>query len=182
VSAAQLAPSPALPAQPSQADSAGRRTRLRQYQVQLLERMQAARSNSGARINQLGVSIGAERYLLDLTQAGEIVPVPPITVVPLTQPWYLGLANIRGNLIGIIDLARYQGGAETSTNSDSRVVTLAAGLGFNCGLLVARVHGLRHAGDMTVAGERLRDTDNNEWIPLDLAALVSDTRFLHVGF
>ncbi len=166
----------------TQPDSAGRRTRLRQYQVQLLERMQAARSNSGARINQLGVTIGAERYLLDLTQAGEIVPVPPITVVPLTQPWYLGLANIRGNLIGIVDLARYNGGAETSTASDSRIVTMASGLGFNCGLLVARVHGLRHAGDMTVTGDRLRDVDNNEWIPLDLAALVSDTRFLHVGF
>ena len=166
----------------TQPDSAGRRTRLRQYQVQLLERMQAARSNSGARINQLGVTIGAERYLLDLTQAGEIVPVPSITVVPLTQPWYLGLANIRGNLIGIVDLARYLGGDATSTSSESRIVTFAGGLGFNCGLLVARVHGLRHAGDMAVTGERLRDADNNEWIPLDLAALVGDTRFLHVGF
>ena len=166
----------------TQPDSAGRRTRLRQYQVQLLERMQAARTNTGARVNQLGVLIGTERFLLDLTQAGEIVPVPAITVVPLTQPWYLGLANIRGSLIGIIDLARYQGGAETVTGSDSRVITLATGLGFNCALLVGRVYGLRHAGDMTTVGDRLRDADANEWTPLDLAALVSDTRFLHVGF
>ncbi|MFL6659699.1 MAG: chemotaxis protein CheW [Massilia sp.] len=163
-------------------DGAGRRTRLRQYQVQLLERMQAARNNAGARVNQLGVMIGQERFLLDLTQIGEIVPVPPVTVVPLTQPWYVGLANIRGNLISIIDLARYQAQAETSTGSDSRVVTFAAGLGFNCGLLVSRVYGLRHAAGMVVAGDRLRDADANEWTPLDLAALVSDTRFLHVGF
>ena len=176
MSATQLAPATTQP------DTAGRRTRLRQYQVQLLERMQAARSNSGARINQLGVTIGAERYLLDLTQAGEIVPVPAITVVPLTQPWYLGLANIRGNLIGIIDFGRYQGGDATTTGSEGRIVTMAGGLGFNCGLLVSRVHGLRHAGDMSVAGDRLRDADNHEWIPLDLAALVGDTRFLHVGF
>ena len=45
-------------------DGAGRRTRLRQYQVQLLERMQAARNNAGARVNQLGVMIGQERFLL----------------------------------------------------------------------------------------------------------------------
>ncbi|MBW8897493.1 MAG: chemotaxis protein CheW [Massilia sp.] len=163
-------------------DTAGRRTRLRQYQVQLLERMQAARTNTGARINQLGVMIGPNRYLLDLTQAGEIVPVPPLTAVPLTQPWYLGLANIRGNLIGIVDLARYLGEGETKLGPESRIVTFASGLGFNCALLVSRVFGLRHAGDMQVEGERLRDADNIEWAPLDLAALVGDERFLHVGY
>jgi twitching motility protein PilI len=177
MSSAQIAPERSV-----QSDGAGRRTRLRQYQVQLLERMQAARNNAGARINQLGVMIGPERFLLDLTQVGEIVPVPSVTVVPLTQPWYLGLANIRGNLISVIDLARYQLQAETGTGSDARVVTFASHLGFNCGLLVSRVYGLRHAGDMEVAGDRLKDADANEWSPLDLAALVRDTRFLHVGF
>lgn len=165
-----------------QSDGAGRRTRLRQYQVQLLERMQAARNNAGARVNQLGVMIGPERYLLDLTQVGEIVPVGAITVVPLTQPWYLGLANIRGNLISVIDLARYHQQSDTGTGSDSRIITFATGLGFNCGLLVSRVYGLRHAAGMEASGDRLRDADANEWTPLDLAALVADTRFLHVGF
>ena len=163
-------------------DGANRRTRLRQYQVQLLERMQAARNNAGARVNQLGVMIGQERFLLDLTQVGEIVPVPSITVVPLTQPWYLGLANIRGNLISVIDLGRYSLNTDTAIGSDSRIITFANGLGFNCGLLVSRVYGLRHAAGMEVSGDRLRDADANEWAPLDLAALVSDTRFLHVGF
>ncbi len=165
-----------------QSDGAGRRTRLRQYQVQLLERMQAARNNAGARVNQLGVQMGPERFLLDLTQVGEIVPVPSITVVPLTQPWYLGLANVRGNLISVIDLARYQLNAETATGSDSRIITFANGLGFNCGLLVSRVYGLRHAAGMESSGERLRDADAIEWTPLDLSALVGETRFLHVGF
>lgn len=167
---------------PARVDAAGRRTRLRQYQVQLLERMQAARANTGASVNQLGVQIGAARYLLDLTQAGEIVPVPALTVVPLTQPWYLGLSNIRGNLVGVIDLARYLGLGETTSAADSRIVTFAAGLGFNCGLLVARVYGLRHAGTMEAAGDYLRDADGNDWTALDLAALAADERFLHVGF
>ncbi len=163
-------------------DAVGRRTRLREYQVQLLERMQAARNNSGTRVNQLGVLIGGERYLLDLTQAGEIVPVPALTEVPLTQPWYMGLANIRGNLVGVVDLARYRGAGDTALGPDSRVVTFAGVLGFNCGLLVTRVYGLRHAAGMEAAGERLRDAEANEWTPLDLAELVRDARFLHVGF
>jgi twitching motility protein PilI len=161
--------------------ASARRSRLRQYQVQLLERMQAARSNSAARINQLGVQIGPERILLDLTQAGEIVPVPPITSVPLAQPWYLGLANIRGNLVGVVDLARYLKLGETAVGPDSRVVTFAGSLGFNCGLLVARVYGLRHAGDMRAEGDHLVDAEAREWSMLDLAALVRDPRFLQIG-
>jgi twitching motility protein PilI len=164
------------------ANAVDRRSRLRQYQVQLLERMQAARANAGARVNQLGVQIGAGRYLLDLTQAGEIVPVGSLTVVPLTQPWYLGLSNIRGNLVGVVDLARYLGLGDTALGADSRIVTFAGALGFNCGLLVTRVYGLRHADAMAPAGEYLRDADGKDWTALDLAALVSDERFLHVGY
>lgn len=160
----------------------GRRTRLRQYQVQLLERMQAARTNTGTRIQQLGVMIGSERYLLELTQTAEILPIGLMTAVPLTQPWYLGLANIRGNLVSIIDVARYLDLGETGTGPDSRVITFANSLGFNCGLLVSRVYGLRQAADMQAVGARLRDADAIEWTPLDLAALVGEPRFLHVGF
>lgn len=170
-----------LAASGARLDAAGRRTRLRQYQVQLLERMQAARTSSGARIHQLGVQIGPERYLLDLTQTGEIVTPGPLCVVPLTQSWYRGLSNIRGSLVGVIDFARYLGIGETAAGADSRIVTFATGLGFNCGLLVSRVYGLRHAAEMEAQGERLRDADANDWTPLDLAALAQDPRFLQVG-
>jgi twitching motility protein PilI len=163
-------------------DPAARRTRLRQYQEELLERMQAARTGSGARTHQLGVEIGGERYLLDLLEAGEIVPVPALTGVPLTQPWYLGLANIRGSLVGVIDLARFFGLQDNATPGPAaRLVTFSPSLGMPCGFLAARVHGLRQAADMTPQDGRLVDADGNAWTPLALAALAQDERFLQVG-
>jgi twitching motility protein PilI len=166
-------------------DPAGRRNRLRQYQEELLERMQAARTSSGRRTHQLGVEIGGERYLLDLLEAGEIVAVPALTSVPLTQPWYLGLANIRGSLIGVVDLARFfntQGGQEgAAPGPAARLVTFAPALGMPCGFLAARVHGLRQAADMTPSAGRLVDADGHTWTPLALAALAQDERFLQVG-
>jgi twitching motility protein PilI len=159
---------------------AARRARLRQYQEQLLERMQAARTSSGARAHQLGVEIGGVRYLLDLVEAGEIVPLPPLAAVPLTQPWYLGLANVRGNLLGVVDLARYLD-PEAMPTPGTRLVTFAPGLGFPCALLVAKVVGLRHAADMTPLDARLRDADGQEWTPLSLAALAREERFLQVA-
>lgn len=169
------------------ADPAARRTRLRQYQEQLLERMQAARTSKGGAAHQLGVEIGGLRYLLDLLEAGEIVPVPPLAPVPLTQPWYLGLANVRGNLVGVVDLARYLGqdGAASPAPAPAataqRLVTFGPALGFPCALLVTRVYGLRHAADMRPEDGRLVDADGNAWTPLALSALARDERFLQVA-
>ena len=166
-------------------DPAARRTRLREYQEQLLERMQAAKGGGGAPIQQLGMQVGATRYLLDLLEAGEIVAPVPLARVPLTLPWYLGLANVRGTLVGVIDLARYLG--EDGQNPSgtpapsARLVTFAPTLGFNCALLAERVYGLRQAAGMRREGEVLRDADGNAWTPLSLAALVREERFLHVA-
>jgi twitching motility protein PilI len=172
---------------------AARRARLREYQEQLLERMQAARTSTGTRVHQLGVEIGGAGYLLELTETGEIVPVPPLAGVPLTRPWYLGLANIRGSLVGVVDLAQYlaEGDADGGPASASRrapaapglarLVTLSPNLGFPCALLASRVVGLRHAADMAVQEHGLVDADGSAWTPLSLADLVRQERFLHVG-
>ena len=162
-------------------DPAARRTRLRLYQEQLLEKMQAARTGSGAGAGQLGLAIGGARYLLDLLEVGEIVSPAPLTPVPLTQAWYLGLANVRGSLLGVIDLARYLGQeAPAASPAAPRLVVFAPGLGFNCALLTTQVYGLRQAAAMERVGDALRDADGQCWTPLSLAALVREERFLHV--
>jgi twitching motility protein PilI len=168
-------------AAPARSGGASRRNRLRDYQSQLLARMQAARADTTVRSRHLGIGIGATRYLLDLLDAGEIVPPAPVAAVPLTQPWYLGLANIRGNLVGVIDLACYLGHGATAPAPETRLVTFAPALGFNCALLASRVYGLRQAADMRADGALLRDCDDVAWTPLSLAALVRDERFLQVG-
>lgn len=163
------------------APQTNRRTRLRDYQAQLLERMQAAQSGAAEAHHQLGVAIGAQRYLLELTEAGEIVTPAQLAGVPLTQPWYLGLANVRGSLLGVIDLARYLDGDASAAGPDARLVSLAPRLGFNCALLVTRVYGLRRAGAMRQDGASLLDGEGQAWTPLSLAALVREERFLHVA-
>ncbi len=174
-------------------DTVGRRTRLREFQAQLVERMQAARSGVDARVNQLGVMIGRTRWLLNLQEAGEIVSVGTITQVPLTQDWFLGLTNIRGNLISVVDFARFQGHAPTPVDKDSRIVAFAPGLTFNSGLLVSRVMGLRNVAEMkmqsdTPPGEggawvaqRYVDSESQIWTELNLSLVVQDPQFLHVG-
>ncbi len=176
----------------------GRRTRMREFQAQLMERMQAAQRGTRLRVNQLGILIGQSRYLLDLREAGEIVTAGSVTNVPLTKDWYLGLSNIRGNLTSVVDLARFEGGQKTGLDSSCRIVAFAPGLAFNSGLLVSQVLGLRNSSEMNpepaeainVDDEvnnrhwivrRYRDRDNQIWLELSLSILVQDQNFLHVG-
>lgn len=174
------------------ADGAARRTRLREFQTQLVERMQAAASGATSQTSQLGVMIGESRCLLKLSDAGEIVSVGNIIKVPLTQDWFLGLTNIRGSLISVIDLARFRGLPPIPIDKESRIVAFAPSLSFNCGLLVSRVMGLRNVADMTPqpvaedgdspwAPQKFLDRESQVWTELDLSFIVQDPKFLHVG-
>jgi twitching motility protein PilI len=182
-----------LPEKPlSKPDAVARRTRLREFQAQLLARMQAARSGAETQANQLGVMIGQSRCLLNLQQAGEIVSVGPITKVPLTHDWFLGLTNVRGNLVSVVDFARFQGMSPTAVDKEARIVAFASSLSFNCGLLVSRVLGLRNVGEMQLQQaqpqegapwliNRFVDREENLWTEIDLTQVIQDQRFLQVG-
>lgn len=174
------------------ADIGARRTRLREFQAQLVERMHAVSSGAESQASQLGVMIGQTRWLLNLQEAGEIVSVGTISKVPLTRDWFLGLTNIRGNLISVIDLAHFRGLPPTPIDKESRIVAFAPALSFNSGLLVSRVMGLRNVADMEphpgAAGEetswssrRYIDRESQVWNELNLSLIVQDPQFLHVG-
>ena len=166
------------------------RTHLRDFQTRLAERLRrATTSNVAAR---LGLMIGDERYLVDLAEAGEIVPIPEVmTPVPLTRDWLCGLVNMRGVLYAVSDLGRFQGGAATKTSRESRLLATASSLNINAALLVTRMLGLHNVSGMTEQSSgsadapwrrrQLTDNEGRVWTELSLAQLVRDERFLTVN-
>ncbi|MGM0579078.1 MAG: chemotaxis protein CheW [Bacteroidota bacterium] len=48
--------------------------------------------------------LGDEEYGLQIGQIKEVVPTPHITRLPQTPPYVKGVANIRGNVIAVVDL------------------------------------------------------------------------------
>lgn len=174
----------------------GRRARLRDFQTQLMDRMQAAKAGLHVKANQLGVMIGNSRYLIDLREAGEIVSSGNLTEVPLTRKWYLGVSNVRGSLTSVVDFSLFNGGESTVQDSSCRVLSFASALSFNSGLLVSKVLGLRNLDEMQLLDDvaeanpshgkawilnRFQDADGNHWSQLSLSLLVQDQNFLHIG-
>jgi twitching motility protein PilI len=166
--------------------------RLRDFQKQLLERMNAARNGAHTHEGRLGIIVSGRHCLVDLREAEEIIHPMPITTVPLTKDWYLGLSNVRGNLISVIDLDRFCGAAPQARGKDSRVIVLRSGQAGMCGLLVAGVLGLRYPQEMALqevdsdipswlCGHHYLDQGLRVWSEVSLAAFADDARFMEVA-
>jgi purine-binding chemotaxis protein CheW len=62
-------------------------------------------SSTQAQIQQIVVfKLGSEEYGLQISQIKEVVITPSITRMPQTPEFVKGVANIRGNVIAILDL------------------------------------------------------------------------------
>ena len=121
---------------------------LREFQSRLAMRLQAAQA-VGVAASWLAVEAGAQRLLFPLSHAGEIFPWTDVQRVPYVQPWFMGIANLRGGLSGVIDMAHFVSGSESGPARSEgdlapcRLVALNPVLGVNCALLVDRLLGLR---------------------------------------
>ena len=165
------------------------RISLRDYQRELAARLQGA---AGRRVaSKLGLQVGAEAWLVDLTEAAEVVPVPPITPVPLARPWFRGVANIRGNLYGVVDFSAFLGGPPAAASEQARLLLLGERFRMGCALLVDRSLGLRNLEQLRpLAPEASRvpwvraeygDKEGMRWKVLNVAQLVQQPEFLAAG-
>ncbi len=163
-----------------------KRFSLREFQQNVLNRIQVQTSGGvTSKAAALGVQIGGQNWLIEMSDVSEVLPMPALTHVPLAKPWFLGVANVRGKLYGIADISAFNGMGDTLRGQSNRVLLLADKYAFNAGLLVPRVIGLRDSANWTktrVAGEmRLSDDKGQIWRTLDIPALLQSDDFLQIG-
>lgn len=161
-----------------------KRFNLREFQQQVLDRLQAQTAGD-SRQSTLGIQLGQENWLVDMTDISEVMPIPPLTPVPLTKSWYCGVANVRGNLYSIIDLNTYTRQEATLRDAQNRVMLLGPRFAFNAGLLVSRVLGLRNTEGWPQSDEggliSYQDPSGEKWRKLDIHQLLSQPEFLQIG-
>ncbi len=167
-----------------------KRVSLREFQESLSARLTSAQRGE-TRNALLGIASGPDYWLLNLSDSGEVVPLPPLTTVPLTQPWFAGIANIRGSLFSVIDFSAFRGGEPTRRNANARLLLVGARHGINSALLVDRTLGLKSLDELEQVsagktdclwiGETLVDHQSRHWTVLNLRELLKDARFLDVG-
>lgn len=81
--------------------------------------------------------LGQEEFGIPLLSVKEVLAIPEITPIPQTPPHFLGIINLRGNVISIMDL-RAKFGIKATSAEETTVIILDFG-DYQLGVVVDRV-------------------------------------------
>ncbi len=98
----------------------------------------------------IGFRAGAARLIAPLAQIAEVLPYPALTRVPGARSWVKGVANVRGNLVTVVDLPEFFGGAPVERDLRSRLIVINLPDVY-CAVLVNEVLGMRQFDEETDA-------------------------------
>ena len=95
----------------------------------------------------IGFRIGQEQFVVDRDEVREVLMLPEtMTRVPGAKKWMLGIANLRGHLLPLVDMKMLLGSGRTSLRRVTRVISINH-REIPAGLVVDEVLGFRRFMD-----------------------------------
>ena len=91
----------------------------------------------------IGFRIGEDKLIAPMAEIEEILELPDFTYVPGVKSWMVGIANVRGGLLPLMDLKGYILGEDIKNRKKGRVIVIDY-KGFNTGVIVEEVYGMKH--------------------------------------
>jgi hypothetical protein len=79
-------------------------------------------------VEALLIPVGDELHAVELSLVREVVGAPSIAPVPRSPAWLLGLANLRGQIVPVIDTVQALGDQPLDAHSHVAVVDTPRGL------------------------------------------------------
>jgi twitching motility protein PilI len=142
----------------------------------------------------IGFRLGDDDFVASREQVREVLMLPEeMTRVPGAKPWLLGIANLRGHLLPLIDLKLMLGSGRTNLRRGTRVISVNH-REIPAGLVVDEVIGFRRfldsefksdgpqtavRCDRYIEGSYQRGQEN--WPVFGLYNLVESSTFLQAG-
>ncbi len=145
----------------------------------------------------IGFSLFGNKYVAPMGEVAEMLEMPHYTRLPGVTDWVRGVANIRGRLLPLTDMAAFLGGKLTSAWRQQRVLVVELDDIFS-GLVVDAVYGMQHfpvdSYSQEVRGEMANNEamaafmqgiftgeDGEEWVVFSPWALVKSERFFQAA-
>jgi purine-binding chemotaxis protein CheW len=129
-------------------------------------------------------NLGEEEFAIPLLSVREVIRLPEVTKVPQTPPYFLGIMNLRGSVISVMDL-RLKMGVKSNQSGEATVIILDLG-DYSLGVLVDKVNSVVMVDEKTLSqkpelgsspmAEAIRGVfrkDNNLTLILDIAKALS---------
>jgi len=106
----------------------------------------------------VGFKIDETHFVLAIDKIIEVLILTETTKIPGISSWVLGLGNIRGNLIPVIDLKSFLFNKPTKTTAHTRMVVIHQ-IGGQVGLVVDEVFGQKHFKKSQIQKQENKDDE-----------------------
>jgi len=116
--------------------------RILKARAQALAREPLPAEAAGECLELLEFSLAYERYGIEMCWVRETLPLRELTPVPCTPPFVLGLINVRGQIMSVIDIKRFFDLPEKGLTDLNKVIIVQDGA-MAFGILADAVCGVR---------------------------------------
>lgn len=145
--------------------------------------------------NGIGFTIAGTQFVAPMGSVSEILHPPKYTSVPGVKSWMLGVANVRGRLLPIIDMALFFEIKSNSQKSREKRVLIIEHGEILSGFVVDSIHGMQYFSADSFQKDNSSYLDksvqpfvtgaykknDSQWNVFDTFALTNNKRFLDVA-
>lgn len=131
--------------------------------------------------------LSGERYAIESLFIREVYPLKELTPLPCTPPYVLGIVNMRGKILSVIDMRRFFDLPDQGL-SDLNKVIIVHGAGMEFGILADAILGVStiSARELQptlptlteIRGEYLKGVTRERLVLLDAGKMLSDRRII----
>jgi purine-binding chemotaxis protein CheW len=116
--------------------------RILQARARVLARRPRGASAEGTTLEVLEFRLASERYAVESRLVQEVHPLRDLTPLPCTPPFVLGIVNVRGRILPVLDLKKFFDLPERGLTDLHRII-LVRGNDLELGLLADVIVGVR---------------------------------------
>ncbi len=156
-----------------------------------------SRRHSKSRDQWIGVAfeVAGQRFVAPMGEISEVLAMPTVySSIPLSQPWLVGVANVRGRLLPLTDLSGFIGITAPTLRLTERKVLVIDQADIFSGLVVDKVLGIQQFDFHDYVAEPLADDspfmpynhgkfvkNNEDWYVFMPSLLTQDGRYLEAA-
>lgn len=173
--------------QPGPTGGANRKKSVFRRRAADLARPAARKDETGAFLDLVEFHLASERYAFESLHVREVYPLHQLAPVPCTPPFILGIINVRGRILAVVDLKKFFDLPTRGLGDLNKVIILQSG-DMEMGILADRVAGTRilrldelQPALPTLTGIRenyLKGIGPGQLVVLDAARILADKQII----
>jgi purine-binding chemotaxis protein CheW len=170
--------------------AADEKKRVLEARARLLAQETEEKTAPGDRFEIVEFLLAYEKYGIATTFVREVYPLVELTPLPRTPAFVLGVANVRGHILSVMDIKKFFDLPEKGLTDLNKLIIVRVG-DMELGILADDIHGVRSVASATlqpplptmtgIRADYLRGLTEDSVAILDIERILTDKRIIVEG-